>query len=76
MKEKKEIKIKLNKNAIKQVIEAFSGKLKKMLNEDINESHEFGTKKAGNTRVDYGLRMKFLDKDKDSNHFKTKRRKT
>jgi hypothetical protein len=58
---KGEVKIKLNKNAIKKIIGVFAGKLNKMLNDDINESVEIGSKKVGKTRVDYGIKMKFLD---------------
>jgi hypothetical protein len=61
---KGEIKIKLNKSAIKQVIGVFAGKLNKMLNEDINESVEIGSKKSGKARMDYGIKMKFLDDPK------------
>jgi hypothetical protein len=62
---KKVIKVKLNKDAVKQIVGAFAGRINKMLNEDVNESVEVGTKKVGNTKVDYGIRMKFLDDKKE-----------
>jgi uncharacterized alkaline shock family protein YloU len=58
---KKEIKIKLNNKGIQKVVGKFANKLKKMLSEDVQESVEIGTKKVGKTKVDYGIRMKFLD---------------
>jgi hypothetical protein len=64
-KEKKAIKIELNRQGVKEVVSVFADKINKMLKEGTNESVEIGTKKVGNAKVDYGFRMKFLDNEKD-----------
>jgi hypothetical protein len=75
-KKSKGIKIKINKTGIKNIVGLFAGKLNKMLNEDINESVEIGTKKVGNVKVNYGVRLKFPDnKKKEINYIKKKRSK-
>lgn len=39
--------------------------LDKMVKEGIQEYHEKGSKKKGKTKLDYGLRMRFLDDKKN-----------
>jgi hypothetical protein len=71
---KQKIKIELNKEGIKVAVGRFANKINKMLNENVNDSIEIGTKKVGNTKIDYGIRMRFLDDKKKEKAYLRKKR--
>lgn len=62
--ESREIKIHVDKKVIKKGLEKISDILNKMLKEDVKDYTEVESKKAGDVKIERGLRIRFLDDKK------------
>jgi hypothetical protein len=59
------LRIKLTKENLITMFGNFSNVIDEMLRDDINEYVNVGEKKSGNFKIEHGIRIKFLDDEKD-----------